>query len=207
MKTFLLRSGLAASCLLLAGLAPQAARADKIAGPGWLDVNAPALPVADAAGDSAPAAPSAQTASLTSFGQVQTFALVAGPSPTAVTPELQALATGLNNDPLRIFNYVRNKVEYQPYWGSHKGAHTTYLDGAGNDMDQCSLLIALLNAAGYSNCNYVYGQISVPDTATDGNDLEHWIGTSSAGLAINLLGNGRIPNISGLNYEIGRAHV
>ena len=128
---------------------------------------------------------------------MQPLSLVSGPSPTAITPELQTLATGLNNDPLKIFNYVHNKIEFQPYWGSNKGAHTTYLDGAGNDFDQSSLLIALLKAAGYTNNSYVYGTYSVPDVSGNGNDLAHWVGATSGWLAIYTLGYGGVPIISG----------
>lgn len=99
---------------------------------------------------------------------------------TDLTPELATLAASLRNSPYSIFSYVRNKVEYQPYWGSHKGAHGTYIDGAGNDMDQASLLIALLNAAGYSDTNYVRGSVIVPISSVDLHDLVRWLGTSSA---------------------------
>lgn len=99
--------------------------------------------------------------------------IYAPPSPTAITPELKALATGLDNDPVKIFNYVYNNIDFQPYFGSVKGAQTTYLDGAGNDMDQASLLIALLNQAGYPSTQYVYGAITVPQAA-----LANWLRTT-----------------------------
>lgn len=120
------------------------------------------------------------------------LSLVSGPSATAITPELQALASGLNNDPLRIFNYVHNKIAFQPYYGSNKGAQGTYLDGAGNDMDQASLLIALLNQAGFTTTSYVYGTYYAPDTYWDGNDLAHWLGTTPT-LAPNILNDGNVP--------------
>ena len=120
-----------------------------------------------AAPDQAPS-PAAQ-------GEIQTLSLVGGPAAAAVTAELQSLAAGLGDDPVAIFNYVRNKVRFQPYYGSCKGAHTTYLDSAGNDMDQASLLIALLNAAGYADTSYVYGKITARNTAADGNDLSGWL--------------------------------
>ena len=220
MKLSPFRSALAASFLLLAGLA---AHAQDMLGPGWqtsgpvapipvVDAGSPVapqgmlgpgwqtsgpvapLPVLDASAPSV-AAPAGLSVQSSSLGSVTTQALVAGPSPTAVTPELKALATGLNKDPVRIFNYVRNKVEYQPYWGSQKGAHTTYLDGAGNDMDQCSLLIALLNEAGYTNCTYVYGKLTVPLVASDSNDLAHWVGNASGLVAVYSLAYGGVPNI------------
>jgi hypothetical protein len=101
-------------------------------------------------------------------------------SATDLTPELNELADALGNNPSSIFNYVRNKVEYQPYWGSFKGAHGTFVDGAGNDLDQCSLLIALLNAAGYTQTSYVRGTIQVPVSSGSLHDLVRWFGTSSS---------------------------
>ena len=127
------------------------------------------------------------------------LSLVSGPSAIAITPELQALANGLNNDPLRIFNYVHNKIAFQAYYGSNKGAQGTYLDGAGNDMDQSSLLIALLNQAGYATTSYVYGTYYAPDTYWDGNDLAHWLGTTPF-LAPNILNVGRVPISYSSNY-------
>jgi RHS repeat-associated protein len=101
--------------------------------------------------------------------------IYAAPTPTAITPELAALATGLDNDPVKIFNYVHNQIDFQPYFGSVKGAQTTYLDGAGNDMDQASLLIALLNQAGYTSTKYVYGSVTMTDAS-----LANWLQTTTA---------------------------
>ena len=73
-----------------------------------------------------------------------------------ITPEIQSLAEGLRNDPLKIYEYVRNYIDYQCYYGSKKGAHLTLMEGSGNDMDQASLLIALLRAAGHT-AGYTHG--------------------------------------------------
>jgi len=164
-------------------------------GPGWFLDDVVALPQLLSPGQQPPQ----QTQSFSTLGDIQPMSLISGPAATAVTPELQAVATGLNNDPVAIFNYVRNKVRFQPYYGSCKGAHTTYLDAAGNDMDQASLLIALLNAAGYANTSYVYGKITVRNTATDGNDLSHWFACDTP-LVPWVLSASRITGISGINY-------
>jgi len=112
-------------------------------------------------------------------------------SATDTTPELEALATGLNKDPLKIFNYVRNKIEFQPYFGSHKGAYVTYLDGAGNDMDQASLLIALLKQCNTcTDISYVYGQCDFRTSSQDGVDLDHWLGVKPTIVANCLAFNG-----------------
>ncbi len=79
----------------------------------------------------------------------------------AVTPEIVELARGLDNDPVRIYEFVHNNIRYEPYYGSMKGATRTLLDRAGNDCDQASLLIALLRQSEYAAC-YAYGTLSVP---------------------------------------------
>lgn len=171
-------------------------------GPGWIgatniepiSIDAPATPPPN---QQKVAAMGAGTAAAS--GGIQALGQVTGPTATAITPELQAVATGLNNDPLAIFNYVRNKVKYQPYFGSFKGAHTTYLDAAGNDMDQASLLIALLNAAGFSSTSYVYGKISIKNTAADGNDLAHWMAADASSFNFVFPASG-ITNVTGTNY-------
>lgn len=67
-----------------------------------------------------------------------------------ITPEIQNLATSLQNNPARIFEFVYNAIEYEHYYGSKKGAHLTLLEASGNDMDQAALLVALYRAAGYT---------------------------------------------------------
>src|SRR5579863_5908003 len=46
----------------------------------------------------------------------------------AITPDIQALATGLQNDPVKIFNYVHDHIQFVPYFGSEKGAELTLLE-------------------------------------------------------------------------------
>lgn len=93
----------------------------------------------------------------------------------ATSPDIQALAAGLQNDPVKIFNYVHDHIKFVLYYGSLKGAELTLLEQSGNDFDQCALLMALLQAAGYSP-SYGFGLQQIPYQATDGtaNDLQHW---------------------------------
>src|SRR5882724_1773571 len=72
----------------------------------------------------------------------------------ATSPEIKALARGLENDPLRIFDYVHDHIKHVFYYGSKKGAQLTLLDRSGNDFDQCALLVALMREAGYTNVGY-----------------------------------------------------
>ena len=194
---FMSRGKSIAALLALSSALMASAHAEDRMGAGWYPLRSVSVPTPVEPGSSVQGqAPNEQ--SINGLGDIQPFALVAGPAAAAVTPELQAIATGLNNDPLAIFNYVRNKITYQPYHGSAKGAHTTYLDAAGNDMDQASLLIALLNAAGYTNTSYVYGKISMRDISPDGRDLSHWLVVPTS-RAIQILANSGVPVLSGVN--------
>ena len=93
----------------------------------------------------------------------------------AITPEIQALARGLENDPLRIFNYVHDHIRHSFYFGSVKGAQLTLSEQCGNDFDQCALLVALLRAAGYSP-SYGFGLLQMPFSQANNQDLQHWLG-------------------------------
>src|SRR5439155_8001637 len=96
----------------------------------------------------------------------------------AITPQIQALARGLENDPLRIFNYVHDHIRQVLYFGSKKGAQLTLLEKSVNDFDQCALLVALLRAAAYTDVSYRFGWTCVPYDNSDGSkrDLRHWLG-------------------------------
>ena len=109
-------------------------------------------------------------------------------SETEATPEIQALARALRNDPKLIFDYVHNHVDYSPIFGSVNGATAALLAGRGNDCDQTSLFIALMRAAGYT-ANYVVGDVTY-DVAR----LANWVGVEiSPTLAANVFANGGIP--------------
>ena len=95
----------------------------------------------------------------------------------AVTPEIQTLARGLENDPKRIFDFVHDHIRHVLYFGSKKGAHLTLLERSGNDFDQCALLVALLRTAGFSP-TYHFGLLKMPYESSDHNDIRHWFGLS-----------------------------
>ena len=80
--------------------------------------------------------------------------------------EIRELARALRYDPKAIYNYIKQNIDYLPYFGSLKGATLTYLDGSGNDFDQASLMIALLRASGYS-ARYVYGTMTLSIPTVD----------------------------------------
>ena len=92
------------------------------------------------------------------------------------TAEIKELARGLLNDPLRIFNFVRNQIRYEHYYGCKKGAALTLLEKSGNDFDQCALLVSLLREAKVSNStigsvSYKYGMMTIPGTAANQRDF------------------------------------
>jgi YD repeat-containing protein len=133
-----------------------------------------------------------------------------GESAAQSTPEIIELARALHHDPKLIYEYVRNNVDYTPYFGSLKGATLTALDGSGNDFDQASLLIALLRESGYNTAEYVYGQMSIPAYGTGNQkDMQHWLSVDANNTVIsNVLANGGIPAIrDGAQWKVSRVWV
>jgi transglutaminase-like putative cysteine protease len=78
-----------------------------------------------------------------------------------LTPEIRAKALELGNNPVKIYEWVRNNIEFVPTWGSIQGAQMTMLTKQGNAFDTSSLLISLLRAAGI-HAHYVTGTITLP---------------------------------------------
>jgi RHS repeat-associated protein len=124
--------------------------------------------------------------------------------------EITTLAASLKCDIDLIFEYVYNNIEYEPLFGSNKGALGTLLDQRGSDLDQAQLFTALLSAAGYSSSQYSYryGYLLV-----FGPQASSWLGVSNDLPAIyNLIANGGIPfqkvvDGSGTFIGVNVAHV
>lgn len=79
-----------------------------------------------------------------------------GTEEAPVTSELAELAQSQNWNPVSIYEYVKNNIETEWYWGCMKGASETLRQKSGNDCDQAALLIALLRASGFPS-RYVRG--------------------------------------------------
>lgn len=108
-----------------------------------------------------------------------------------ITPEIQAKAQELGNDPIRIYNWVRNTIEFLPTYGSIQGSSSTMRSGRGNAFDTASLLVALLRAAG-TPARYVYGTVEMPAST-----VMNWVGgVSEPAAAQSLLAQGGVPNAS-----------
>ncbi|CAG0931398.1 hypothetical protein TFLX_02136 [Thermoflexales bacterium] len=106
----------------------------------------------------------------------------------ALTPEIQALASELNHDPVAIFAFVRNNIAFEPYFGSHKGSLLTLWERSGNDMDIASLTIALLRASGFY-VRYVQGTVAVDETRA-----QNWVGNApDLATAGSILATGGVP--------------
>jgi len=106
--------------------------------------------------------------------------------------EITATAAALENDPQKIFAFVRNNIRYEPRMGAQKGALGALIDRSGTAFDQAQLLVELLRAAGYT-ANYQVGTISL--TGAQFND---WLGITSPTFARQFLANGGIPaSVSG----------
>ncbi len=80
---------------------------------------------------------------------------------TEVTPAIRQLVQQLGGDPVRIYEYVRNEIRYQPYYGIRKGADQTLAEKAGSDADQAALLIALLRTSGI-HARFIRGVAELP---------------------------------------------
>ncbi|MBX3060768.1 MAG: VCBS repeat-containing protein, partial [Anaerolineae bacterium] len=90
---------------------------------------------------------------------------------TAATPDAQIADADLlhasaqtTQDPLAFFATVRG-MAFEPYVGSLRGTRGTLWGEAGNSLDQSSLLIAALRAAGVP-ARYRHGSLTVPQAQT-----------------------------------------
>lgn len=98
--------------------------------------------------------------------------------PEAVDEEIAAIADGFGNDPVAIFNYVRNEIRFEPYYGLKKGAKLTLLEGSGNDFDQCALLAEILKASGIASndIKFIRGRHRMPLSGNNGANVYQHLG-------------------------------
>jgi hypothetical protein len=97
-------------------------------------------------------------------------------------------AEELNHDPVEIYQWVRNNIEFIPSYGSIQGADYTLEYQRGNAFDTASLLIALLRASNIP-ARYAFGSVEMP-----ADKVMNWVGNAKTPEAAgNLIGQGGIP--------------
>ncbi|MFA5027203.1 MAG: transglutaminase-like domain-containing protein, partial [Candidatus Methylomirabilota bacterium] len=119
---------------------------------------------------------------------VYTQADLASTPDAPITQEIRDLAASLDYAPRRIYEYVKNEIAFEPYYGSLKGATGLLYSKAGNSTDQASLLIALLRASGFP-ARYVKGAIQFSNDPR----LLQWLGVKDYPAAEKVLQYGTIP--------------
>jgi hypothetical protein len=88
--------------------------------------------------------------------------LAEAPPAIQFTSDIRAKAQDeLGCNPTKIYNWVRNNILYEPYYGSFKSADQTLLEGAGNDTDQSGLLISLMRVCNIAS-KFAYGTVEIP---------------------------------------------
>jgi RHS repeat-associated protein len=166
-------------CSLAEGPPPEEGEAGN---PGWFMANPP------------PEASGQRVSGFDEEGSGVSASAISTNGADAVTAEIVELARGLDNDPVRLFEFVHNHIRYEPYYGSLKGATRTLLDRAGNDCDQASLLVALLRQSGVET-KFAYGTLMLPTIAFDGTlNAWNWLGADDP---LEALAQGGIPATSG----------
>jgi hypothetical protein len=104
------------------------------------------------------------------------------------TPAIRTKAAELGNKPVKIYNWVRNNIEYVPTFGSVQGADMCLRTKQCNDIDTASLLIALLRVSGIP-ARYAYGVVE-----RDIDKVMNWVGGFTDPMAaLNLLATAGIP--------------
>lgn len=81
-----------------------------------------------------------------------------GTTEAPLSKEIAELAQSLQWNPVLIYEWVKNNVATEWYWGGMKGAEETLRQKSGNDADQAALLAALLRSSGFPT-RYVRGTI------------------------------------------------
>jgi RHS repeat-associated protein len=111
---------------------------------------------------------------------------VAEPETGAFTTAIRTKANDLGNNPVRIYNWVRNNVEFVPGWGLTQSPEYTLRQLRGNAYDINVLLASLLRAANIPT-RFVYGTAELPAAR-----VKSWLGTDVS-TAQKLLSQANIP--------------
>jgi len=112
-------------------------------------------------------------------------------------PEVKELARALRGDPDLIYEYIRNGVDTEFMFGTHKGPLGVIIDRSGTAFDQAELMVELLRESGVM-ANYKFGSITL--TASQFYD---WTGIQNAQAACSLLATGGIPAVVSSSGGVG----
>lgn len=85
---------------------------------------------------------------------------------TEITDEIKELADSLGNAK-NVYEYVKNNIRFETYYGSRKGAVGTFEQKGGNDTDTASLLIGMLRHLGYPARYHVGTVFITPEQAVE----------------------------------------
>ncbi len=85
---------------------------------------------------------------------------------TAISDEIKNLADSLGNAK-NVYEYVKNNIRFETYYGSRKGAVGTFEQNGGNDTDTASLLIGMLRYLGYPARYHVGTVFITPEQAVE----------------------------------------
>jgi len=123
-----------------------------------------------------------------------------------LTQPIKDQAQALEYDPVKIYHWVRNNVEWQPTWGAVQDAELTLDARRGNAMDIASLTIALLRAS-LIPARYVHGTIEVPIQK-----FNNWAGGfTSSDAAVDYAASGGIPTSAALKggkiFDVQLEHI
>jgi len=102
----------------------------------------------------------------------------------------------LESDPVRIFEYVRNNIVFEPYFGAMKGAARTLDEGRGNDMDQACLLVSMLRAVDIP-ARLTFGTIEI-----DLDDAADWLGVDDPSSMLDVMRTGGVPAEFRFDYNV-----
>lgn len=112
---------------------------------------------------------------------------------TAETEEIQFTqaiidkAAELGNDPRAILNFVRNEIDFVPYYGVKKGADATLLERQGNAFDQATLLSALLRVGDGQGNGQIPTRYKEAVIKLDPATVMDWLGVSDSYVAAQVL--------------------
>lgn len=105
---------------------------------------------------------------------------------TTPTKEVKSIADSMSS-PVQMYEYVRNNIGNEFYYGSKKGAYGTLSQRTGDDFDQASLLISMLRYKGIP-ARYVKGTVELTTQ-----QAMSWTGATTEAAAGALLAKAGIP--------------